>query len=92
MPWPTVDEDQVRRFAQHVCTFAQSIDETHQVASSTIARMNIGYQGSSYERLVAGWARMSDDHKRERLQGHADEVAGHARAFGAAIAGVGLGG
>ncbi|HEU5427573.1 MAG TPA: WXG100 family type VII secretion target [Actinocrinis sp.] len=62
VPSPNVDEDQVRLFAQHVRTFAQNVDETHQVASSTIRQMSSAYQGSSYEQLVASWARMSNDH------------------------------
>ncbi len=63
--WPAIDEDQVRLFARHVSTFAQNIDATHQAASSTIRQMSAAYQGSSYERLVATWARMSNDHMRE---------------------------
>jgi uncharacterized protein YukE len=62
--WPAIDEDQVRLFAQHVRTFAESIDATHQAASSTIRQMSAAYQGSSYEQLVATWARMSSDHMR----------------------------
>lgn len=65
VPWPNVDEDQVRVFAQHVRTFAENIDGTHQAASSTIRQMSAAYQGSSYEQLVASWARMSNDHMRE---------------------------
>ena len=63
--WPNVDEDQVRVFARHVRTFADNIDGTHQAATSTIQRMSSAYQGSSYEQLVATWARMSSDHMRE---------------------------
>lgn len=65
VPWPNVDEDQVRLFAQHVRTFAENIDATHQAASSTIRQMSAAYQGSSYEQLVASWARMSSDHMSE---------------------------
>ena len=65
--WPAVDEDQVRLFAQHVRTFADSIDATHQAASSTIHQMSSSYQGSSYEQLVATWARMSSNHMHELI-------------------------
>ena len=58
-------EDQVRVFAQHVRAFAENIDGTHQAASSTVGQMSAAYQGSSYEQLVASWARMSSDHMRE---------------------------
>jgi hypothetical protein len=60
--WPAVDEDQVRIFAQHVRTFADNIDNTHQAASSTIRQTGSAYQGSSYEQLVATWARMTSAH------------------------------
>lgn len=63
--WPAINEDQVRVFAQHVRTFADNIDGTHQAASATIRQMGTAYQGSSYEQLVATWARMSNDHMRE---------------------------
>jgi uncharacterized protein YukE len=62
VPWPNVDEDQVRVFARHVRAFAQNIDGTHQAASSTIRQMSSAYSGSSYEQLVAAWARMSNSH------------------------------
>jgi uncharacterized protein YukE len=60
--WPNVDEDQVRAFAGHVRDFANNVDGTHQAASSTVRQMGAAYSGSSYERLVETWARMSDDH------------------------------
>jgi uncharacterized protein YukE len=63
--WPAIDEDQVRLFAHHVRTFADNIDGTHQAASSTIRQMSSAYSGSSYEQLVASWARMSNRHMTE---------------------------
>ena len=60
--WPNVDEDQVRVFARHVRAFAENIDSTHQAATSTIRQMSAAYSGSSYEQLVATWARMSSSH------------------------------
>lgn len=60
--WPNVDEDEVRVFAGHVRSFAANIDSTHQAATSTVRQMSSAYSGSSYEQLVATWARMSNDH------------------------------
>lgn len=60
--WPNVDEDQVRVFAGHVRGFAANIDGTHQAATSTVRQMTSAYSGSSYEQLVATWARMSISH------------------------------
>jgi uncharacterized protein YukE len=65
VPWPNVDEDQVRAFAGHVRDFANNIDSTHQAASSTVQQMGSAYSGASYEQLVATWARMSSDHMTE---------------------------
>ena len=65
IPWPNVDEDQVRAFAGHVRDFANNIDGTHQAASSTIQQMGSAYSGNSYEQLVQTWARMSNDHMTE---------------------------
>jgi uncharacterized protein YukE len=66
--WPNVDEDQVRAFAGHVRDFANSVDGTHQAASSTIQQMGSAYQGASYEQLVETWARMSNDHMKELVE------------------------
>lgn len=65
VPWPNVDEDQVRAFAGHVRQFAGSVENTHQAATSTIQQMGSAYSGNSYEQLVSTWARMSNDHMTE---------------------------
>lgn len=84
--WPNVDEDQVRLFGQHVRTFANNIDDTHQAASATISQMSEAYSGASYEQLVQTWGRMSKDHMTElvdtchvtatALDGAADVIVG----------------
>lgn len=65
VPWPNVDEDQVRAFAGHVRDFANNIDSAHQAATSTVQQMGAAYSGRSYEQLVETWARMSSDHMTE---------------------------
>jgi hypothetical protein len=74
--WPAVDEDQVRPLAQHVKTFMDNVDGTRQAASSTTRQMSSAYSGSSYEQLVATWARMSSSHtiskRNERGREHSD--------------------
>lgn len=67
--WPGVDEDQVRAFAGHVRAFAGNLADTHDAATATVRSMNAAYQGSSYERLVETWARMSTGHMRELIDG-----------------------
>ena len=63
--WPNVDEDQVRVFAGHVRDFAGNIASSHEAASTTIRQVGEYYSGSSYEQLVATWARMSNSHMSE---------------------------
>ena len=65
--WPATNGDQVRAFAGSVRDFATGIGATHQAASRTVEQMSSAYSGSSYEQLVAPWARMSDAHLRELL-------------------------
>ena len=65
VPWPNIDEDQVRAFAGHVRDFAGNIDSAHQAATSTVQQMGAAYSGRSYEQLVETWARMSNDHMTE---------------------------
>jgi uncharacterized protein YukE len=60
--WPNVNEDAVRELASHVREFAQSVEGTHQEASSTVQRLGEAYQGASYEALVAKWADLSGSH------------------------------
>lgn len=67
VPWPNVDEDQVRAFATHVRDFANNVENTHQAATSTIQQMGSAYTGRSYEQLVETWARMSNSHMTELI-------------------------
>ncbi|WP_280438493.1 hypothetical protein [Nocardia carnea] len=66
VPYPDIDEDQVRELAGHVRTFADEVSGTHESATGTIADMGAVYQGQSYRALVASWAQLSSTHM-ERL-------------------------
>ncbi|MFD4405539.1 hypothetical protein ACFWPH_22555 [Nocardia sp. NPDC058499] len=66
VPYPDIDEDQVRELAGHVRTFADEVSETHESATGTISEMGGVYQGQSYRALVASWAQLSSTHM-ERL-------------------------
>ena len=65
--WPQVNEDSVRTFATHVRTFATSIEDTHQQATSTVKAMGSAYQANSYELLVSKWAHLSNGHMSDLL-------------------------
>lgn len=62
VPYPDIDEDQVRELAGHVRTFADEVAGTHQAATGAITEMGSVYQGRSYRALVASWGRMSASH------------------------------
>lgn len=66
VPYPDINEDQVRQLAGQVRTFAEDISGTHEAATGAISEMGSVYQGQSYRALVASWARLSSSHM-ERL-------------------------
>jgi len=63
--WPEINEDKVRELADHVRDFAAKVDDTHQSATATLKTLNSGYQGASYDAMIAKWAQMSDTHMSE---------------------------
>lgn len=66
VPYPDINEDQVRELAGHVRTFADEVAGTHDAATGAITEMGSVYQGQSYRALVASWAGLSSSHM-ERL-------------------------
>lgn len=80
VPYPDINEDQVRELAAQVRTFADDVSGTHQAATGAITDMGSVYQGQSYRALVASWASLSASHM-ERLDelcravAHALEIA-----------------
>ncbi len=62
VPWPDINEDDVRALATHVRNFAQDVATTHESATGTIRDMGSVYSGHSYSALLAGWGRMSQTH------------------------------
>ncbi|GGL40575.1 hypothetical protein GCM10011588_64160 [Nocardia jinanensis] len=66
VPYPDINEDQVRELAGHVRTFADEVSGTHNAATGAIGEMGSVYQGQSYRALVASWASLSSSHM-ERL-------------------------
>ncbi|WP_280274552.1 hypothetical protein [Nocardia wallacei] len=62
VPYPDIDEDQVRELARQVRSFAANVAQTHEAATGAVHDMGAVYSGYSYEQLAASWARMSADH------------------------------
>ena len=69
--WPYVNEDSIHQFATLVREFGQAVERTHQDATETISNISQTYQGASTERMVSGWAELSDRHVREIVEGSA---------------------
>ncbi|MCC3326378.1 WXG100-like domain-containing protein [Nocardia abscessus] len=65
IPYPDIDEDDVRALAGYVRAFAQQVRETHDSATGVINQMGDFYSGESYQQLVATWAGMSATHMRQ---------------------------
>ncbi|MFF7944816.1 hypothetical protein ACFZC5_34430 [Nocardia gamkensis] len=62
VPYPDVNEDDVRALGKYVSDFANSVAGTHDLATGTITELGAVYSGESYEALVSAWARMSATH------------------------------
>lgn len=62
VPYPDINEDQVRALGTHVRNFANGVADTHDTATGVITNMRNVYSGYSYQELVAAWARMSKSH------------------------------
>ncbi|WP_067694184.1 hypothetical protein [Nocardia jejuensis] len=65
VPYPDINEDQVRELATHLQHFAANVRDTHDVATAAINNMNTVYSGYSYQQLLAVWGRMSTTHMAE---------------------------
>jgi len=69
VPWPYIDEDQVRGFATLTRQFATAVRTTHDDATRTIADLALAYQGSATDAMNSGWAKLSGRHVDEIVDG-----------------------
>ncbi|WP_280296272.1 WXG100 family type VII secretion target [Nocardia abscessus] len=83
IPYPDINEDDVRALAGHVRTFAAQVQDTHDSATGVIDQMGAFYSGESYQQLVATWAKMSSTHIRQLES--ASEIVGRALAAAATV-------
>lgn len=65
VPYPDINEDDVRALAEYVRSFAEQVQETHASATGVINQMGDFYSGESYQQLLATWAGMSATHMRQ---------------------------
>lgn len=66
--WPSVNEDKVREFGEHIKEFAKGLEEVHADSTATVHQLGGAYEGASYQALAAKWALMSDKHFNEVVQ------------------------
>ena len=69
VPWPYLNEDQVRQFASLVREFGQAVEQTHQDATASIKNIAEAYQGASTRQLSSGWSHLSAQHVDEIVDG-----------------------
>jgi hypothetical protein len=69
VPWPYIDEDALVGFASLTRQFAQAVDATHADASRAVSAVAQAHQSASTQAMTLGWARMSDQHVREMIDG-----------------------
>src|SRR2546430_2254010 len=69
LPWPTVDEDQLREYAGQLRTYASSLAETHGDAHARIGELSASYSSPSYEVLAERWAHFSSGHVSQIVEG-----------------------
>jgi plasmid maintenance system antidote protein VapI len=59
LPWPSVDEDEMRACATHLRDYATSLSGTHDTAYAEIKALSASYSSPSYEILAERWAHFS---------------------------------
>jgi hypothetical protein len=69
VPWPYLNEDEVRRFAGMVREFGQAVERTHQDATTAMANFAQAYQGAATRRMQSGWSQLSERHTQELVEG-----------------------
>ncbi len=69
VPWPYLDEDEVRRFAGMVRDFGAAVERTHQDVGTAMANFAQAYQGAATQRVQSGWSQLSERHVQELLEG-----------------------
>jgi hypothetical protein len=69
VPWPYLNEDDVRQFATMVRAFGRAVEQTHQDTTTALSDFAQAYQGAATQRMQAGWAQLSERHVQELVEG-----------------------
>jgi hypothetical protein len=84
LPWPSIEEDQLREYATHLRTFGSSLAATHGDARGTVLALSADNFGESIDAVVDRWGYASSAH----LQNLVDACNGFANALEVAADGV----
>lgn len=84
LPWPSIEEDQLREYATHLRTFASSLAATHGDARGTVLALSADNFGESIDAVVDRWGYASSAH----LQNLVDACHGFADALDVTADGV----
>lgn len=69
VPWPYLNEDDIRQFAAMVRAFGRSVEQSHQDTTAALANFAQAYQGAATRRMQSGWAQLSARHVEELVAG-----------------------
>jgi hypothetical protein len=69
LPWPGIEEDQLREYATHLRTYGSALTSTHGDARATVLALSADNSGESIEALVDRWGHMSSNHIQELVAG-----------------------
>ncbi|AUG81203.1 hypothetical protein CFP65_6553 [Kitasatospora sp. MMS16-BH015] len=69
VPWPYINEDEVRQFATMVRQFGEAVERTHAEATRTLGDFAQAYQGAATRQMQSGWAKLSERHTQELVAG-----------------------
>jgi hypothetical protein len=62
LPWPTIDEDQLRAYGDRLRAYAQSLSDTHGSAHADVTTLSADYQSPAYDELARRWEEFSSSH------------------------------
>jgi hypothetical protein len=69
LPWPAIEEDQLREYALHLREYASSLAGTHADARNTVLSLSADNYGESIDALVDRWGHSSSAHLHELIEG-----------------------
>src|SRR5713101_4099956 len=69
LPWPSIEEDQLREYASHLRTFASSLAATHGDARGTVLALSADNFGESIDAVVDRWGYASSAHLQDLVEG-----------------------